>query len=102
MRGLSVAMAAWQIRQVLTLGRPACGPFVTASWQYSVQVRPFSMWVLCGNSIGCWGFEPTRKYSFTAPPKVSCAVVSRAFDNWPDAVYDAPLTGAGRSSSQPQ
>ena len=34
MRGLSVAIAAWQIRQVLTLGSPACGPFVTLSWQY--------------------------------------------------------------------
>ena len=76
MRGLSVAIAAWQIMQVLTLGSPACGPFVTLSWQYSVHVRPFSMWMLCGNSIGCTGFDFTQKKSLTAAPNVGRADVN--------------------------
>ena len=75
MRGLSVAIAAWQIRQVLTLGSPARGPLVTLSWQYSVQVSPFSMWMLWGNSIGCDGrrFDP-EEIVHRGAERRSCAV----------------------------
>src|SRR5665213_3496751 len=75
MRGLSVAIAEWQIMHVFKLGSPAFGPLVTASWQYSVHLIPCPMCVLCGNSIGCCGFDLTQKNSFTACPNVSCAVV---------------------------
>src|SRR5882672_8106255 len=80
MRGLSVAIAAWQIMHVFKLGRPARGPLVTASWQYSVHLMSLEICVLCGNSIGCCGFDLTQKNSFTACPNVSCEVVNTAGD----------------------
>src|SRR5216684_2818523 len=80
MRGLSVAIAEWQIMHVFKLGRPARGPLVTASWQYSVHLMSWAMCVLCGNSIGCRGFDLTPKNSLTACPSVSCDVVNTSGD----------------------
>src|SRR5262245_47525910 len=83
MSGLSVAIASWQIMHVLTLGRPATGPLVTPSWQYSVQVRPFSMCVLCGKGIGCDAAGRILKKS-----RVACDSVGRAVVNTPPASDD--------------
>src|SRR5258706_7358421 len=51
-RGRSTAIASWQIMQVRTLGRPATGPVVTLSWQYSVHAVFFATCTMCGKSIG--------------------------------------------------
>src|SRR5467141_1955358 len=63
---------------VLMLGRPATGPFVTLSWQYSVHVRPLAMCVLCGNGIGWLAFGRTPKKSRVASANVARAGVKTA------------------------
>src|SRR6266850_2897514 len=78
MSGLSVAIDSWQIMHVLTLGSPAIGPFVTLSWQYSVQVRPLAMCVLCGNGIGCTAVGRMPKKSRVASDSVARAGVNTA------------------------
>src|SRR5689334_20721009 len=78
MSGRSVAMASWQIMHVFTLGRPATGPLVTLSWQYSVQATPFSTCVLCGNGIGCVAAGRMLKKSRVAWASVGRAVVKTA------------------------
>jgi hypothetical protein len=75
MRGRSVAIALWQIMHVLTLGRPATGPVVTLSWQYSVQAISLPTCTLCGNSIGCTGSGRRFMKSFSAAPNDGRAVV---------------------------
>jgi hypothetical protein len=83
MMGWSVAIAAWQIMQVFTLGRPAIGPLITLSWQYSVHVAPFELCTLCGKAIGCTAFGRTPKKSLTASAVVRCAGVNTAAgDAW--------------------
>src|SRR6476620_9896090 len=64
---------------VLTLGMPAIGPFSTLSWQ-SVHCAFLSMWVLCGNGIGCWGFDRMAKKSRAASRMVACAGVKTVDD----------------------
>ena len=81
MRGRSVAMALWQIMQVRTLGRPATGPVVTLSWQYSVQAICLPTWMLCGNSIGWTGSGCRTRKSSSATRRLGRAVVSTARDS---------------------
>src|SRR5580765_2787723 len=74
--GRSVAIESWQIMQVFTLGMPASGPLVTASWHVSVHFSmAFSTCVLCGNGIGCSAAGRTRKKSRTAAVVVRWAGV---------------------------
>src|SRR5687767_5782997 len=78
MRGRSVAIVLWQTMQVRTLGSPATGPVLTASWQYSVQAICLPAWMLCGNSSGCSGSGRQAKNSAAATPIVGRAVVNTA------------------------
>ncbi|MNC85474.1 hypothetical protein D3C83_10740 [compost metagenome] len=71
-----MAIVLWHTMHVRTLGSPATGPVVTASWQYSVQAICFPAWMLCGNSSGCSGSPVTPKNSLTAAPTVGRADVN--------------------------
>src|SRR5215216_4759376 len=63
---------------VRTLGSPATGPVVTASWQYSVQPIFFPTWMLWGNSSGCSGAGRQPRKSLSAAATVGRAVVKTA------------------------
>ena len=61
MRGRSVAIASWQIMQVLTLGRPPRGPSSRSRGSTRCRRSPCSTCMLCGNSIGCSGSGRRRE-----------------------------------------
>src|SRR6266513_1568620 len=93
-------MASWQIMQVFTLGSPAKGPFVALSWQYSVQVSPFSMCRLCGNAIGWTGARRMSKNSRAACATVGRAVVNVVDDSWAESV-DPHAVSASADTTTP-
>src|SRR5688572_18025012 len=100
MRGRSVAIVLWQTMHVRTLGRPAWGPVLTGSWQYSVQAICLPAWMLCGNSSGCCGSGRRSKNSFIAAATVGRAVVNTPV-LCPGRVVAWAGGAAGSSSRQP-
>src|SRR5205809_1138628 len=87
---------------VFTLGRPATGPFVTLSWQYSVHATFLATCVLCGNGNGCVAVGRMPKKSLTAAPNVSCAgVYTEPGNGFPSGIRQAPAAAMAHTSVTP-